>query len=172
MYHAGYVCFPAMISQEKGHLEGVDTLTFSTVFIALYTGHSVGDHWIQTGHQSARKHLTGWEGRLPCLRHVITLTLTKAVLVSVPVLLSGLRADPFLLCAGFLLDAASHYWADRRTTLERLTGQGAKRNFYHLGADTLHVSSPHGSHTGTGKYVLDQSFHHFFLFVSSVIISL
>jgi hypothetical protein len=61
---------------------------FAAVFIALYVAHSVGDHWVQTSHQSAHKGRPGWVGRLADARHVATLTATKvAVLLPVAWLL-------------------------------------------------------------------------------------
>lgn len=149
----------------------MNTELFPLVFAALYTGHSVGDHWIQTGYQSAHKHLRNRTGRWNCLKHVVTLTLTKLVLLS-PVLALTHWPAPWWLCAGILLDASTHYWADRRYTLEGLAKRLNRIGLYHLGMDTVHSSSPEGSHVGTGKYVLDQAFHHLFLFVSAVLICL
>lgn len=149
----------------------MDNELFPLVFTALFTGHSVGDHWIQTSHQVAHKHLRSPTGRWSCLRHVGTLTLTKIVLL-LPVLALTHWPAPWWLCAGILLDASTHYWADRRYTLEGLANLLGLGGFYCLGSDSLHSSSPKGSHIGTGKYALDRSFHHFFLFISSVMICL
>lgn len=55
--------------------------TFAAVFIALYVAHSVGDHWVQTSHQSSHKGRPGWVGRLADARHVAGLTVTKAVIL-------------------------------------------------------------------------------------------
>lgn len=142
----------------------------ASVFIALFVGHTVGDHWVQTGHQAAHKHLPGKEGHLSCLRHVAGLTATKIILL-LP-LLNQTDVNPLFLCAGLMIDALSHYWADRRTTLERLAKWLGKGDFYRLGTDTTHRQSPDGSHIGTGWYALDQSFHYFFLFVSATMISM
>lgn len=144
---------------------------FPIVFIALYVGHSVGDHWMQTGWQSAHKHQKDKEGRTACLRHVTTVTATKLVLL-LPVLAATEWPSLPWLCAGIALDAGSHYWADRRFTLEWLANKINKMGFYQLGTDSLHRDAPDGSHMGTGKYALDQAFHHLFLFVSAVLISL
>ena len=149
----------------------MNTELFPIIFIALYVGHSVGDHWVQTGHQSAHKHQKDKEGIHACLAHVTTLTATKLVFL-LPVLAMNEWPSVWWLCAGILLDASSHYWADRRFTLEGLAKWVGKSGFYHLGTDSLHRDAPDGAHIGTGKYALDQAFHHLFLFVSAVMISL
>ena len=37
---------------------------FAAVFAALFTGHQVGDLWVQTHRQAAAKGLPGWPVRL------------------------------------------------------------------------------------------------------------
>ncbi|MFJ2073498.1 hypothetical protein ACIOHF_31195 [Streptomyces albidoflavus] len=46
---------------------------FAAVFIALYIGHALGDHWVQTSCQAATKGQAGWTGRLACGRHCLSL---------------------------------------------------------------------------------------------------
>ncbi|MBZ9645147.1 DUF3307 domain-containing protein [Streptomyces sp. PSKA30] len=142
---------------------------FAAVFIALYVAHSVGDHWVQTSHQSAHKGRPGWVGRLADARHVATLTLTKlAVLLPVAWLLD-LRLSVLGTVAGLTVDAVTHWWADRRTTLAWLARVTGKGEFYRLGAPRAgHDDNPH---IGTGAYALDQSFHHLWLLVAALIIA-
>ncbi|MFK0281932.1 DUF3307 domain-containing protein [Streptomyces sp. NPDC090499] len=143
--------------------------TFAAVFIALYVAHSVGDHWVQTSHQSAQKSRPGWVGRLTDARHVATLTLTKvAVLIPAAVLL-GLHLSAVGVVAGLAVDAASHWWADRRTTLARLAALLGKGEFYRLGAPR--AGRDDNPHIGTGAYALDQSFHHLWLLVAALIVA-
>lgn len=150
--------------------------TFAAVFIALYLGHSVGDHWVQSSCQAATKGLPGWAGRLACGRHVLGLTLTKGAVLAPVALVLGLQVTALGLVAGLSLDAASHYWADRRTTLARLADLCGKGEFYSLGTAT------HGAHPvtaegkpaatlGTGAYALDQSWHMLWLGISALIIA-
>lgn len=143
----------------------MDTDIFLISIIALFIGHSFGDHWIQTHHQAITKGSPGWQGRRACLTHVITLTLTKLVILAITYYGTGLWPDPMWFCIGILVDGSSHYWADRRTTLERLAKMVRKTEFYQLGTDL-------GEHIGTGKYAMDQAFHHVFLWVGAVLISL
>ncbi|MEV5138172.1 transcriptional regulator [Streptomyces syringium] len=142
---------------------------FAAVFIALYVAHSLGDHWVQTSHQSAHKGRPGWVGRLADARHVATLTLTKlAVLLPVAWLLD-LRLSALGIVAGLGIDAVTHWWADRRTTLAWLAKVTGKGEFYRLGAPRSgHDDNPH---IGTGAYALDQSFHHLWLLVGALIIA-
>ena len=51
--------------------------TFAAIAITLYVAHHVGDYWIQTDHQACHKGAGGAEGRIACLKHVATYTLTQ-----------------------------------------------------------------------------------------------
>ncbi|GHD73734.1 hypothetical protein GCM10010317_085920 [Streptomyces mirabilis] len=150
-------------------MTGVDAAAFAAVFVALYVAHSVGDHWVQTSHQSMHKGRPGWVGRLADARHVATLTATKvAVLLPVAWLLD-LRLSVLGIVAGLGIDAVTHWWADRRTTLAWLAKVAGKGEFYRLGAPRVgHDDNPH---IGTGAYALDQSFHHLWLLVAALVIA-
>ncbi|MER7500417.1 transcriptional regulator [Nonomuraea pusilla] len=147
-------------------------VTFAAVFAALYAAHSFGDHWVQTHRQALGKGAPGWAGRVWCARHVITLTITKLVALLALTAVTGLDIHPAWLAAGLLVDAVSHYWADRAArwedrpddtlvTLEWLAKKLRKHGFYKLGA----------GHLGSGAYALDQSFHVAWLFVTALIIA-
>ncbi|MFF4415231.1 transcriptional regulator [Streptosporangium sp. NPDC001559] len=143
--------------------------TFAAVFVALFAAHSVGDHWVQTHHQACAKGVPGWEGRIACVKHVLTLTATKAAALAALALVTGVRLAPLALLAGLGADALSHYWADRRTTLARLADAIGKGGFYQLGAPRPgHDDAPH---LGTGAYALDQSWHIGWLFAAALIIA-
>ncbi len=127
--------------------------TFAAVFIALYVAHSVGDHWVQTSCQSADKGRPGWVGRLAGARHVATLTLTKLVVLIPAAALLGLHLSVLGVVAGLGVDAVTHWWADRRSTLAWLAKVTGKAEFYRLGAPRAgHDDNPH---IGTGAYALD-----------------
>ncbi|MES9504440.1 transcriptional regulator [Streptomyces koyangensis] len=149
---------------------------FAAVFIALYIGHALGDHWVQTSCQAATKGQAGWTGRLACGRHVLGLTVTKAVVLVPVVLVLGLPVGVLGLVLGLGLDAASHYWADRRTTLARLADRCGKGEFYSLGtpAHPAHPVTAEGTPAatlGTGAYALDQSWHTLWLGIASLLIT-
>ncbi|MFE3903226.1 transcriptional regulator [Streptomyces sp. NPDC059153] len=149
---------------------------FAAVFIALYVAHSVGDHWVQTSCQSANKGLPGWTGRLAGARHVATLTATKLALLLPVAFLLGLNLSVLGLVAGLGVDALTHWWADRRSTLAWLARVTGKAEFYSLGtvAHPAHPVTAEGKPAatlGTGAYALDQSFHHLWLLIASVLIA-
>ncbi|MCX4682649.1 transcriptional regulator [Streptomyces sp. NBC_01433] len=149
---------------------------FAAVFVALLIGHSVGDQWVQTHHQACAKGGPGWSARLACGRHVLTLTATKVLVLAVVVSVLDLRVTTLGLIVGLGLDAASHYWADRRTTLARFAKAIEKSEYYNLGgaAHPDHPVTADGRPaltTGTGAFHLDQSFHHFWLGVAALLIA-
>jgi hypothetical protein len=137
------------------------------VFAALYAAHQVGDHWVQADVQAAGKGRPGWPGRLACARHTATLAAAKATTLGALAAATGLRLSLAGTAAGLAADAASHYWADRRTTLAALIpGEAA---FFRLGAPRPgHDDAPH---LGTGAYALDKSWHIACLFAASLIIA-
>ncbi|MEU8547807.1 transcriptional regulator [Streptomyces roseoverticillatus] len=149
---------------------------FAAVFIALYIGHSVGDHWVQTSHQSATKGKPGWAGRLADTRHVATLTATKLAVLLLATTVLDLDITVPGLVAGLGADALTHWWADRRSTLAWLARVTGQSEFYSLGssAHPVHPVTAEGrpaGHLGTGAYALDQSFHHLWLLVAALIIA-
>ncbi|WP_330265374.1 transcriptional regulator [Streptomyces griseorubiginosus] len=147
----------------------MNAATFAAVFVALYVAHSVGDHWVQTSHQSAQKGRPGWVGRLADARHVATLTATKLVILLPVVWLLDLRLSVSGIVAGFGIDAITHWWADRRSTLAWLARVTGKGEFYRLGAPR--AGRDDNPHIGTGAYALDQSFHHLWLLVAALVIA-
>ncbi|OEJ20800.1 hypothetical protein AR457_41750 (plasmid) [Streptomyces agglomeratus] len=149
---------------------------FAAVFVTLFVAHSVGDHWVQSSCQAATKGLPGRTGRLACGRHVLGLTTTKGLLLAPAVLALDLPVTALGLVLGLGIDAASHYWADRRTTLKRLADRCGKAEFYSLGtpAHAGHPVTAKGEYAptlGTGAYALDQAFHTLFLFIAALIIA-
>lgn len=145
------------------------TAAFTDVFVALFVAHSVGDHWVQTSHQSMTKGLPGWVGRLADARHVVGLTATK-LLVLLPVAwLLGLHLSLLGTVLGLGIDALTHWWADRRNTLAWLARVTGKSEFYRLGAPR--PGRDDNPHIGTGSYALDQSFHHLWLLVAALVIA-
>ncbi|MFF5028562.1 DUF3307 domain-containing protein [Streptomyces collinus] len=143
--------------------------TFAAVFVALYVAHSVGDHWVQSSHQAAYKGRPGWVGRLADARHVATLTLTKLAALLPVVWLLDLCLSVLGIVAGLGVDAVTHWWADRRSTLAWLAKVTGKGEFYRLGAPR--AGRDDNPHIGTGAYALDQSFHHLWMLVAALIIA-
>lgn len=144
------------------------TAMFAAVLLTLRQGHELGDIWVQTSAQALTKSTAGWIGRLADARHVATLTATKLVLLATAAAVLQLRMSPVGLAAGLSIDAASHWWADRRSTLKRLAELLGNGEFHALGA-------PRDGHDdkpclGTGAFHLDQSFHGLFLWIAALLI--
>lgn len=154
---------------------------FAAVFACLFAAHSFGDHWVQTGCQAVEKAygdpLTSGpvnkravrRGQLACLRHVSTLTLTKAVFLLPVVVFYKVGLHWWQVALGLLVDAVSHYWADRRWTLRELATFVGKSEFYKQGSDLVDKSGEKRPHVGTGAYALDQSWHHAWLLVAAFV---
>jgi len=142
---------------------------FAGAFGALFAAHMFGDHWVQTHKQACGKGDRTPMGKILCLQHVISLTITKAGFVLALVVFTDVRFGilPFLI--GLTVDAISHYWADRRYTLEALAGRIGKLDFYRLGSPR--PGRDDNPSIGTGAYALDQSWHIAFLFVAALIMS-
>lgn len=146
----------------------MDASAFATVFVALYVAHSVGDHWVQTSAQSAAKGCPGWPGRLADARHVASLTVTKLVVLLPVVWLLDVHLSVPGLLLGLGVDAVTHWWADRRSTLARLAEALGLGGFYRLGAPRPGCDD--NPSLGSGAYALDQSFHHLWLLVAALIV--
>jgi hypothetical protein len=130
---------------------------FAAVFVALYAAHHIGDQWVQTHVQATRKGLSGCTGRLACARHVASMTITKIILLALTVSITGIPVSLWYVALGLLLDAVSHYWADRQFTLARLAALIGKTGYYALGTPRPgHDDNPT---TGTGAFHLDQAWH-------------
>lgn len=104
---------------------------------ALGAGHHWGDRWMQTDHQAVTKGQCGHRGRAACAGHVASLTATQAVLLVLVLAATGTAVDPAAAALGLAVNAASHYWADRRFTLRGLVlatePLTAKRGYYEHG---------------------------------------
>lgn len=144
--------------------------TFAATFVALYAAHEVGDHWLQSHAEALGKGDRSWRGRWLCASHVAVLTAAKTFTLAVVAVALGMALNPCAAGAALLVDAASHYWADRRTTLVALadwlgrTAIPGKGEFARLGDGK---AAP----TGTGAYALDQSWHIGWLLVAALIAS-
>jgi Protein of unknown function (DUF3307) len=172
-------------------------VTFAVVLPTLLVAHHVADHWIQTDEQAKAKGQRGVEGRNACAVHVCTYTLTTILFVSTMWLLFSLPISSAGFLLGQAVSAVTHYWADRKFTLEWLTQQWpfsrmGKHDFYRSGRVrvTAAWSGDDGSHVqlyqagrddpvswdnpslGTGAYALDQSWHKCWLFVAALVTSL
>ena len=146
----------------------------AAVYIALFVGHQIGDYWLQTHSQAGLKGESGWPGRLADARHVLVLTGTKTGVLALVWALVHLGLHPWPVAVGLAVDAVSHWWADRKTTLRRLAQlmdralpAFGKEQFFDLGAPRPgHDDNPT---MGVGSAHLDQAFHFTFLLFAALI---
>lgn len=146
-------------------------------YAALRAAAHVGDFWVQTDCQAVRKGwhkgdlvATGpgedpepvrshWVGRLACGRHVAGYVAAQLVALVAAGAVCGLRWGLGGLLGGLAVSAATHYWADRRSPLERLSDRLGKGEFYRRGEGL-----------GRGSFHLDQAWHHGWEFVAALMI--
>lgn len=135
---------------------------FATAATALYVGHHIGDYWVQTNHQAQHKGGAGAEGRVQCIAHVVTYTLTQLAVLIITFAVLGIRPH-WSVNAALLVSAVTHYLADRRDHglmfalirgLEPFTG---KATFAKLGAPR--PGREDNPSLATGAWALDQSWH-------------
>ncbi|MGW1989614.1 DUF3307 domain-containing protein [Embleya sp. NPDC001921] len=131
--------------------------TTAVVYAALFSAHQLGDHWIQTHTEAMAKGAANWSGRWMCGRHVASLTATKLAAIALVWAVLDLSIGGVGLALGLAVDAASHYWADRRTTLRRLARA--------VGKGTWWEKDPNA------PYLLDQSWHVAWLLPTALIIA-
>lgn len=147
---------------------------FASSFGALFIAHMIADYWLQTQEQANRKGRRDWLGRLACARHVLGHTVCNVIALAGVYALAGTWPPNWAaLTSAVAVIAITHYWADRRFTLEalaRVVGRAVngKHGFYKFGTD------PHDGHAacmGTGAAHLDQAWHILWLGVGAAIIA-
>lgn len=145
---------------------------FAVALAALYAAHEVGDQWVQTHAQACTKGGRGAQqraGQAACARHVATMTLTKAVVLGVTAKVTRTRLPLARTALALTVDAASHYWADRRHTLAALADRLGKGTYYRLGQPRPNQDD--NPTLGTGAYALDQAWHIGWVWVAALIIA-
>ncbi|WP_159850481.1 transcriptional regulator [Nocardia sp. CY41] len=131
---------------------------FGATLGAYLVGHHVADYWVQTDHQAQHKGLPGWAGRISCASHVLTYTLTLVVCLAAVTWWLRLPVSPAWAATGLGVSAATHYWADRRSTLMWLADRLSKGGFYRRGEGLA-----------SGAAHLDQSWHWLWLGIAALV---
>ncbi|PRX66066.1 hypothetical protein B0I32_106202 [Nonomuraea fuscirosea] len=145
---------------------------FAVVLATLFAAHEVGDQWVQTHRQATSKGGRGDQqraGQAACARHVATMTATKALMLGVASAVTGVKLPVGRTAAALAVDAASHYWADRRYTLAGLADRLGKGEYYRLGAPR--EGRDDNPTIGTGAYALDQAWHAAWLWVAALVVA-
>lgn len=175
---------------------------FAVSFASLYAAHHVGDYWVQTEYQAKHKgaqpivvkgkvvnpaHVL--IGQVACVNHVFTYVMTQSAFLIVGLLVTGVRSPApwWLVSIALAISGITHYVADRRAPLERLTLLIGKINLWEMGKtrgatvpawaplavagdlpETVELDNPC---LGTGAHALDQAWHIFWgVFVASLLI--
>ncbi|HZM83945.1 MAG TPA: DUF3307 domain-containing protein [Candidatus Limnocylindrales bacterium] len=135
------------------------SIVVSAVFIALFAGHQVGDHVIQSDADARAKGAPTadllargthpWTGWPACLRHVASYTLVQAAALALTSLVAPLTLAGVI--AALTVSASTHAVIDRRWLVRWL----------------IAVKGCHGWREA--PYVLDQSIHIGVLLVASVV---
>ncbi|MBB6122192.1 DUF3307 domain-containing protein [Nocardiopsis algeriensis] len=100
------------------------------IYAALLSGHWLGDHWAQSDHQAATKGQQDTAGRRSCAAHVATLTVCQGVMLALVAVAGDEVVGPLQAGLGLAVNAFSHYWADRRRTLEGLAWALGRHGYY------------------------------------------
>ncbi|GLZ76707.1 hypothetical protein Afil01_15140 [Actinorhabdospora filicis] len=95
----------------------MNPVAFSVFAAVLYALHPVADYWMQGDHQAAHKADHNLHGHLMCGLHVVGYTLTCAIGVAIASTLFALPIHPGAAAAALVVNAGTHYLADRRTFL-------------------------------------------------------
>ncbi len=105
-----------------------DAAVTAVMFAALYAGHQLGDHVVQTNAVAMSKAAPApdlvaagvhpWHGWGACLRHVGTYTLVQAAAVAAIWVVAPLRPSGVL--AGLAVSASTHAVIDRRWVVRLL----------------------------------------------------
>lgn len=171
-------------------------ITLVVVGFVMLVTHEVADHWVQTSWQAGNKGLHGtekWTGRRACAQHVASYTFCTALAVGVMWWCFGLHISWTGFILGQAVSAITHYWADRRSTLQGLAEKLGSGGFYRLGAPRKSLDEngellldengkpkldengmPYDDNPslGTGAYALDQSWHKLWILIAAVITAL
>jgi hypothetical protein len=127
-------------------------------FVALYAGHQVGDHVVQTSRDANTKgaptagDVHPWTGWAACLRHVGTYTLTQAVALALARLVAPLSLAGVL--SALVVSAGTHAVIDRRWIVRLLVAAKGCQDWREA------------------PYLIDQSLHVAALLVAAVLAAL
>lgn len=131
---------------------------FAAAFVALYAGHMVGDHVVQTDRQAANKAAKGWTGGLAMAGHLAGYGTAQAVAFALLVV-SGVPLGVGAVLAGLVFSVATHAFIDRRWPVLCLLRVVGAPGFAALRSGGLN-----------GAYLADQALHVGCLFVAALII--
>jgi hypothetical protein len=132
------------------------TMTIAVLFVALYAGHQLGDHVVQSNASAMAKGaptadllaagVHPWHGWAACLRHVASYTAVQAV-----ALLLVAPRDGYGIAAALAVSGSTHAVIDRRWLVRLLVRAKGCQGW------------------AEGPYLIDQSLHTGALLVAAVV---
>lgn len=132
-------------------------IVFAASFAALYAGHMVGDHVVQSDRQASLKAGKGWSAAAAMAGHVSGYALTQLVALVAIYPLATWSPVGFVL--GLAFSAATHAFIDRRWPVLWILRRTGSANFAGLTSGGMN-----------GPYLTDQALHVGCLFVAALII--
>lgn len=135
----------------------VRAVRFAAVCAASLAAHKVGDYYMQRSSEALRKTDRTREGQLACASHVATYTLTQITVLAIVSWILGLGLGWRAIAVGQVINASTHYFADRTWTMEKFHDAIGRGEFHR-----------HGTGLASGAKALDQVWHHFWLFVAAL----
>lgn len=133
------------------------TTTLATTFVALYAGHMIGDHIVQTDWQAANKAGKGRDAARAMASHIGGYIAAQAVALAIA-MTAGTPMTFTAALAGLAFSAATHAFIDRRWPVQWILHRTGSGNFAGL-----------ATHGLNGPYLADQALHIGCLFVSAAI---
>ena len=135
------------------------SVVFAVALVALFVGHSLGDHVAQTDRQAAGKSEPGAAGWKALLGHLLGYHVTVLAVLLLTVAVLRLPVTPLGVGAGLVFSAATHGLLDRRWPVRAVLRA---------------TRSPEFAETTTpvnGMYVADQALHHLALLITALLIA-
>jgi hypothetical protein len=129
-------------------------IVFAAAFIALYAGHMIGDHVVQTDHQAAHKAGKGRAAVSAMAGHIGGYTAAQAVALA---LVAGVGMNLTAVAAGLAVSAATHAIIDRRWIVQWVLRNTGSPSFASLTSGGMN-----------GPYLTDQALHIGCLFLAAV----
>lgn len=130
---------------------------FAVAFIALYVGHQLGDHVVQTDHQAAHKAGKGRTAVLAMAGHVVGYTAAQAVALA---LVAGAGLTPVGIAIGLAVSATTHAFIDRRWIVQWVLRNTGSPDFAALTTGGMN-----------GPHLTDQALHIGCLFLAAVTVA-
>jgi len=137
----------------------VRQITFVVALLALFVGHQLGDHVLQTDHQAVAKAGPGWPAARAMAGHLASYHVAAAMVLAVTAYPLGLALSPAGLVAGFGFSLVTHALLDRRWPVRLVLRRTGSPGFAEQTAPVC------------GMYVADQALHWLALLVSALLIA-